>query len=100
MSDEVKAKLHDSIEVSNAINGKQLKVEIPMSEANEVDGVIMCGDAPDLRTELCELLNRYSRENISNTPDFILRDYLFDCLKAFERGVQLRDEFRSDGRKH
>jgi hypothetical protein len=67
------------------------------SERNEVERlqpVVMCGDSPDLRTELCELLNRYSRENVSNTPDFILRDYMFDCLNAFERGIQRRDQWK------
>ena len=50
-------------------------------------------DAPDLRTELASLLNRYSRENVSNTPDFILRDFMWDALKAFERGVKRRDDW-------
>ena len=50
-------------------------------------------DSPDLMSELVSLLNRYSRENVSNTPDFILRDYIWDALKAFERGVQRRDRW-------
>ncbi len=50
-------------------------------------------DAPDLRSELISLLNRYSRENISNTPDFILRDYIWDALEAFERGIKRRDKW-------
>lgn len=50
-------------------------------------------DSPDLMSELVLLLNRYSRENISNTPDFILRDYMWDVLKAFERGIKRRDKW-------
>ncbi len=50
-------------------------------------------DSPDLRSELATLLNRHSRENVSNTPDFILRDYMWDALKAFERGVKRREEW-------
>lgn len=50
-------------------------------------------DSPDLRSELSSLLNRFSRENFSNTPDFILRDYLWDALNAFERSVKCRDEW-------
>lgn len=34
--------------------------------------------------ELIELINKHSRENKSNTPDFILAQYLTNCLKAFE----------------
>jgi hypothetical protein len=51
------------------------------------------GDAPDLRSELVALLNKHSRENVSNTPDFILRDFMWHCLKAFEAGVNQRDNW-------
>jgi hypothetical protein len=30
-----------------------------------------------------EIINSYSLENDSNTPDFILADYLVDCLENF-----------------
>lgn len=30
--------------------------------------------------EFQSIINRYSLENDSNTPDFILAEYLFDCL--------------------
>lgn len=36
------------------------------------------------RIELEKLINSLSIENGSDTPDFILADYLMDCLKAFE----------------
>lgn len=52
-----------------------------------------CDDSEDLRTALSSLLNKYSRENVSNTADWILRDFLWDCLKAFERGVGQRDDW-------
>lgn len=35
------------------------------------------------RSELVDLINRYSLENNSDTPDFILADYLIDCLEVF-----------------
>ena len=47
-------------------------------------------DSTDLRTEIKELLNKYSRENISDTPDYVLRDYLWDCLKSYERAIEQR----------
>ena len=40
--------------------------------------------------ELQSLINRYSRENGSNTPDFILAGYLEDCLNAFDRATGIR----------
>jgi hypothetical protein len=41
-----------------------------------------------LEKELAGLLNRFSRENPSNTPDFILAQYMMGCLVAFENAVQ------------
>lgn len=47
----------------------------------------------DLRNELSSLLNRASRENQSNTADFILSEYMIGCLEAFERATQKRSEW-------
>lgn len=38
-----------------------------------------------LRNDICDAINRVSAENGSNTPDFILAEYLMDCLNAYER---------------
>ena len=56
-------------------------------------GCSTVGDETDFRSELESLLNRFSRENVSNTPDFILRDYLCSCLNAFDQGVLARDQW-------
>jgi hypothetical protein len=45
----------------------------------------------DLRAEIATALNRVSAENGSNTPDFILAEYLDGCLKAFDKAVAGRD---------
>jgi hypothetical protein len=37
------------------------------------------------------LINRQCRENASNTPDFILAQYLDNCLAAFNAAVQQRE---------
>ena len=47
----------------------------------------------DFETELEELINRYSMEEGSNTPDFILAAYLKACLDAFNINVKRRDEW-------
>ena len=44
-----------------------------------------------LESELCSVLNRYSTENASNTPDFILAQFLLGCLAAWNIGVQQRE---------
>ncbi len=38
----------------------------------------------ELFDEIRDVLNKHSRENASNTPDFILAAYLKACLEAFE----------------
>lgn len=48
---------------------------------------------PTFRTELEQLLNQYNRENGSDTPDFILADYLFNCLLHFDRAVNEREKW-------
>ena len=41
--------------------------------------------------ELESLLNRYSKENDSDTPDFILATYLLDCLRSFNAALVRRE---------
>ena len=43
-----------------------------------------------LQSELRELLNRHSAESRSNTPDFVLAEYLIHCLRAFDYAVRYR----------
>lgn len=52
----------------------------------------------DFRGELNSLINRYSKENGSNTPDFILADYLIDCLRALDIAVSARDRWTDQGK--
>ena len=42
------------------------------------------------RDELTQLINRHSKENKSATPDFILAQYLENCLRAFGEAVGRR----------
>lgn len=50
----------------------------------------------EFQQELRELINRYSEENKSNTPDYILSQYLIDCLNAFDTAANLRDTWYGD----
>ena len=43
--------------------------------------------------ELSSFLNRYSKENGSNTPDFLLASYLIGCLHTFNSIVNAREEW-------
>lgn len=43
--------------------------------------------------DLTALINRYSKENGSNTPDWILAEYLQECLKVFDAAMQARERW-------
>lgn len=43
--------------------------------------------------ELMQLINKHSRENVSNTPDFILAAYLMACLDAFNAASNGREQW-------
>ena len=46
-----------------------------------------------LKKELSQLIHKNSRESDSDTPDFILGEYLLTCLEAYEIAVNRRDGF-------
>jgi len=43
--------------------------------------------------ELRELVNKHSIENGSDTPDFILAQYMFSCLSNYQNTVKARDKW-------
>lgn len=49
--------------------------------------------AEKFKKELCSLINSQSIENGSDTPDFILAEYLFNCLLAFENSTNARNRW-------
>ena len=46
-----------------------------------------------LQTQLEHLLNCHCAENGSDTPDFILAQYLMDCLAAFDKTLEAREKW-------
>jgi hypothetical protein len=47
-------------------------------------------EVDNLRVEIEHLLNSFSAEGGSDTPDFILAAYLTDCLDAFDKATLAR----------
>ena len=43
--------------------------------------------------ELSNLINKHSREDASNTPDFILAKFLTECLYAWNGATQKRENW-------
>lgn len=46
-----------------------------------------------LRKDIEQSINKHSIENGSDTPDFILAEYLTDCLRAFDKATIRREEW-------
>lgn len=65
-----------------------------MSEPKSGMEMLMAYDSPSrgdaFRRDLAAVLNKYSLENGSNTPDFLLADYLIDCLRALDTAIRAR----------
>ena len=47
----------------------------------------------NFKKELELLINKQSRENGSDTPDFLLAEFLSNCLDAYETAVNSRDKW-------
>jgi hypothetical protein len=45
------------------------------------------------------VINSHSMENGSDTPDYILAEYLVGCLEAFDRAVTRRTAWYSRGKE-
>jgi hypothetical protein len=45
------------------------------------------------RKDLEQLINGYSMESNSHTPDFLLAQYLERCLDAFDEATRARDRW-------
>lgn len=43
--------------------------------------------------ELAAVINRYSRDTESNTPDWILANYIDGCLKNFAAAIREREQW-------
>jgi len=48
---------------------------------------------PCFKEELTSLINKHSKENGSDTPDWVLANYLCGCLEVFEETVKIRSNW-------
>lgn len=85
-TDNDRQKVRPSIEELEQILNSPDAPAVEITPAGEVV-------AKGLRHEIEQAVNRVSAENGSNTPDFILADYLVSCLAAFDRATQQRDRW-------
>jgi len=57
---------------------------------NWIEEAILPTEPKTLRDRIAHAINATSSENGSNTPDFILAEFLTECLAAFDKTVQAR----------
>jgi len=50
----------------------------------------------DFKMELTSLINRFGLESLSDTPDYILAEYLIGCLKTFNETTKKRIQWYTD----
>ncbi len=48
----------------------------------------------DFQKELASLINKFSFENLSNTPDFVLAEYLYSCLENFNKTIKSKENVK------
>jgi hypothetical protein len=65
-----------------------LKKEAP--ETAGIDGTL---NKTNFNKELENLINRHSKENESDTPDWVLAEYLERCLTAFNACINMRERW-------
>jgi hypothetical protein len=67
----------------------------PPLHSGSMDGsqVGRTDDGVGFRFELASAINRRSRENGSNTPDFILAGFIFEALQVFDNAVNAREQW-------
>ena len=47
----------------------------------------------EFQNEIERLINKHSKENTSDTPDWILAKYLNGCLKLYDNTTKLRNQY-------
>jgi len=78
-----------------------IDIKDPLSISKEIDGIITSTDRPPFVKVLENLINSYSKETKSDTPDFILAEYLNNCLSAFDLACNKRESwYDASTKKH
>jgi len=76
-------------------NKKGKKAKPPLKDQETVPSPGLFGEFPpgSFPAKLEELINCHSIENGSNTPDFILAEYMRGCLDNFDTCVRAREKW-------
>lgn len=85
----------DSEEISSA-NLKEVRLGAELGMGRIEPTVVKEENYSPLAQELQHVLNKYSAESVSGTPDFILAEFVLDSLKAYNAAVVKRADWRGE----
>src|SRR5574343_30842 len=69
---------------------------IPSNDSRPIEQQVrreVGGQEKNIVKDIATIINQHSRENASNTPDFILAEYLERCLITFEMASNAREKW-------
>jgi hypothetical protein len=70
---------------------KMEKIETPIKDETPLDVTVATQEI--LEHKIADVINSSCRENYSNTPDYILADFMVRCLQAFEIASNNREDW-------
>ena len=72
---------------------KSDEIELPI----DVEEPLVTADkeAETIKKELSDVINKHCKENDSDTPDYLLAQYLMGCLDNYAQTVKARDKWFS-----
>jgi hypothetical protein len=77
---------HPNLVVEDIENMEDKHFSVILIQAQAVESI-----AEVFEKELEHIINKYSKENGSNTPDFIIAKYIVGCLDAMNNCIRERD---------
>lgn len=78
------AKARKELSEGKGITFEELEERIKSKEKERIE---------TFKKELTGLINKYSLENDSDTPDYVLAEYIQSCLDSYTKAVGKRDNF-------
>ncbi|MFW5847443.1 MAG: hypothetical protein ACOCVF_00795 [bacterium] len=90
---------NELLELAEKYDQKENYKEVVKSTSNSKNKNMENTNGNDFRKKLEVLINKYSMENGSNTPDHILAEFLTNALKNFDKAIIDRDKWYGNERK-
>jgi len=86
LDEEAELKLRELLADIWVLSDDALKAQ--GEDQDDIEGVEIA-----LRKDIETAINRNNAEHASNTPDFILAEYITDCLAAYDKSIAAREAY-------